>query len=41
MGIGANWQISNWFEFAPQLLLETRSGLPNRVMALGQLHLIY
>jgi hypothetical protein len=41
LGLGANWQVSSWFEFAPQLLLEARSGLPNRVMALAQLHLIY
>jgi hypothetical protein len=41
VGLGLNWQLTRWFEFAPQLLAEARSGLPNRVLGLAQLHLIY
>ena len=40
-GIGVNWQIFGFLEFAPQLLVETRADLPTRLLALGQLHLIY
>jgi hypothetical protein len=36
-----NWQVFGWLEFAPQLLVETRADLPTRILALGQLHLIY
>jgi len=40
-GLGLNWQVLRWFEFAPQLFAEARSNLPARVVALAQLHLIY
>jgi hypothetical protein len=40
-GLGVNWQVFGWLEFAPQLLVETRADLPTRILALGQLHLIY
>ena len=40
-GLGVNWQVFGFLEFAPQLLVETRSDLPARILALGQLHLIY
>lgn len=41
VGLGANWQVFGWFEFAPQVLLEARDSLPTRLLAMGQLHLIY
>jgi hypothetical protein len=40
-GLGLNWQVFGFLEFAPQLLVETRADLPARILALGQLHLIY
>ena len=40
-GLGVNWQLFGFLEFAPQLLVETRADLPTRILALGQLHLIY
>jgi len=40
-GLGLNWQLLRWFEFAPQLLVEARSDLPARLLVLAQLHLIY
>lgn len=40
-GLGVNWQLWTWFELAPQLLAETRSDLPARVVAMGQLHFVY
>jgi hypothetical protein len=40
-GLGVNWQLLGWLEFAPQLLVEARADLPTRLLALGQLHLIY
>jgi len=40
-GLGLNWQLLRWFEFAPQLLVEARSDLPPRMLALAQLHLVY
>jgi hypothetical protein len=39
--LGANWQVTNFFEFAPQVRVESRSGLPERWTALAQLHVIY
>jgi hypothetical protein len=41
VGVGANWQVLHWFEFAPEVLLEARENLPARFLALGQLHFIY
>jgi hypothetical protein len=41
VGLGLNWQVTNWFEFAPQVLAEARSDLPNRILAMAQLHLVY
>jgi hypothetical protein len=40
-GLGLNWQVLRWFEFAPQVLAESRTGLPTRFVAMGQLHLMY
>jgi hypothetical protein len=40
-GLGLNWQLLRWFEFAPQLLVEARSDLPARMLALAQLHFVY
>lgn len=40
-GLGANWQIFQWFELIPQLLVETRSQLPTRTLGMAQLHFIY
>jgi len=40
-GLGVNWQLLGWLEFAPQVLVESRADLPTRLLALGQLHLIY
>lgn len=39
--LGLNWQLFRWFEFAPQLEVETRTDLPTRFIGMGQLHLIY
>ncbi|MEY4543948.1 MAG: hypothetical protein RL685_143 [Pseudomonadota bacterium] len=41
LGLGASWWLFNWFELAPQLLAETRSDLPTRLVGMAQLHLIY
>jgi hypothetical protein len=41
VGVGLNWQVTRWFEFAPQVLAEARSDLPSRILAMAQLHLIY
>jgi hypothetical protein len=41
LGAGVNWQVFGWFEFAPQVLIEARDSLPTRVLAMGQLHLVY
>ncbi len=41
VGLGLNWQLLRWFELAPQVLAEARSGLPSRVIGMAQLHLIY
>jgi hypothetical protein len=41
VGLGLNWQVFNFFEFAPQILAEARSGLPSRVIGMAQLHLVY
>jgi hypothetical protein len=41
LGVGANWQLFRWFEFAPEVFGETRTGLPARLVAMGQLHLVY
>ncbi|HTV25726.1 MAG TPA: hypothetical protein VMG12_43820, partial [Polyangiaceae bacterium] len=41
VGVGMNWQMLRWFEFAPQLFAEARSDLPARFVGLAQLHLIY
>jgi hypothetical protein len=41
VGIGANWQVLHWFEFAPEVTLEARENLPARFLALGQLHFVY
>jgi hypothetical protein len=41
VGVGLNWQVTSWFEFAPQVLAEARSDLPARVLAMAQLHLVY
>jgi hypothetical protein len=41
VGVGMNWQVTNWFEFAPQVIAEARSDLPTRVIAMAQLHLVY
>ncbi|MEO8181681.1 MAG: hypothetical protein ABI895_22835 [Deltaproteobacteria bacterium] len=40
-GLGVNWQVFGFLEFAPQVLVESRADLPTRILALGQLHLIY
>ena len=39
--LGLNWQVLRWFEFAPQFEVETRTDLPARYIAMGQLHLVY
>ncbi len=39
--IGANWQATNWFELAPQLSAENRSGVPTRYLAFVQCHFVY
>jgi hypothetical protein len=41
VGVGVNWQMLRWFEFAPQLFAEARSALPTRFIGMAQLHLIY
>jgi hypothetical protein len=41
LGLGMNWQVLRWFEFAPQLLAEQRSNLGTRLIALAQLHVVY
>jgi hypothetical protein len=41
VGLGMNWQVLRWFEFAPQAFVEARTDLPTRVIALAQLHLTY
>lgn len=41
LGLGLNWQLLRWFEFAPQVLAETRSDLPARVIGMAQLHAVY
>lgn len=41
VGLGLNWQLFHWFELAPQVVGETRSDLPSRVIAMAQLHLFY
>lgn len=41
VGLGLNWQLFNWFELAPQVLAEARTGLPSRVIGMAQLHLVY
>jgi len=41
VGLGLNWQVTHWFELSPQVLAEARSDLPSRVLAMGQLHLVY
>ena len=40
-GLGASWQIFQWFELIPQLLVEARSGLPARTTGMAQLHFVY
>ncbi len=40
-GLGASWQVFQWFELIPQLLVEARSGLPPRTTGMAQLHFIY
>jgi hypothetical protein len=40
-GVGANWQLLQWFELIPQLLVEARSDLPLRTVAMAQLHFVY
>lgn len=40
-GVGVNWQVFGSLEFAPQVLLETRTDLPTRVIGMAQLHLLY
>lgn len=40
-GLGASWQIFQWFELIPQLLVEARSGLPARTLGMTQLHFVY
>lgn len=40
-GVGASWQLFQWFELIPQLLVEARSDLPLRTVAMGQLHFVY
>ena len=39
--LGLNWQVLSWFEFAPQLEVETRTDLPARFIGMAQLHLVY
>lgn len=41
VALGLNWQVLSWFEFAPQLEVETRTELPARFVAMAQLHLVY
>ena len=41
VGVGLNWQMLRWFEFAPQVFAEARSDLPTRFIGLAQLHLSY
>jgi hypothetical protein len=41
VGLGLNWQITHFLEFAPQALVEARGNLPTRVLAMGQIHLVY
>jgi hypothetical protein len=41
VGLGLNWQVLRWFEFAPQVIAEFRTGLPVRTVALAQLHFVY
>ena len=40
-GLGVNWQLWSWFELAPQVLVEARTDLPARVLAMAQLHFVY
>jgi hypothetical protein len=39
--LGMNWQVARWFELAPQVMVEGRTDLPARVLALVQLHATY
>ena len=41
LGVGANWQLFNWLEVAPQVFAESRSDLPSRVIGMVQVHLVY
>ena len=41
VALGLNWQVLRWFEFAPQLEVETRTALPARFIGMAQLHLVY
>ena len=41
VALGLNWQLFRWFEFAPQLEVESRSDLPARFIGMAQLHLMY
>jgi hypothetical protein len=41
VGLGASWWLFDWFELAPQVLAETRTDLPTRIVAWAQLHFVY
>lgn len=40
-GLGASWQVFQWLELLPQLLVEARTGLPARAIGMTQLHFVY
>lgn len=40
-GVGANWQVLEWFEFLPQLMAERQEDVGTQYFAMGQLHLVY
>jgi hypothetical protein len=41
VALGLNWQVFRWFEFAPQVEVETRTELPARFISMAQLHVVY
>ncbi len=41
VGVGANWQVLQWFEFIPQLMVEEVSAVGTDYVAMTQLHLMY
>ncbi len=41
VGVGANWQALQWFEFIPQVMAENVAGVGTDYVLMTQLHLLY